>query len=463
MASPRRKAHDAADAARPGWGPSGLEIRGHLVPGSGAQPSGEGRAEPGAGGELRGALQNGCRLTRSPTVLVIEAQAKAALTVMQGLARRGCHVIGAAPHRLNSGFFSRACHERVRSPSSQSEREAFKSWLLELLQRRNIDMLFPVGHWGALAVSELGDAVREHTALLAPDHATFLRGYRKIETLKAAVAAGVPIPDSWFPDGSEESLEDCIASIERWPVLVKPSVSAGARGITWCHSAEELRGCFGSLQEAFGPCFVQDFVPQGGLQHKSDLLVDSEQELVAGVVYGKARMYPPDGGSSVLNFATRRPDILESSHRVLRELGWVGFCDFDWIDDPRDGSTRLMEINPRFPESLRMANAVGIDFASLMLDVAQGRPVEPVGDYPTDRYMRFLPGELLWFLRVDSERRFSTEPSWFRFLDRRTSYQLLSLRDPGPLLGYVLENLQMLRNGDFIRTRLRAGSSADRD
>ena len=45
-------------------------------------------------------------------------------------------------------------------------------------------------------------------------------------------------------------------------------------------------------------------------------------------------------------------------------------------------------------------------------------------------------------LRVDSERRFSTEPSWFRFLDRRTSYQLLSLRDPGPLLGYVLENLR---------------------
>jgi predicted ATP-grasp superfamily ATP-dependent carboligase len=240
-------------------------------------------------------------------------------------------------------------------------------------------------------------------------------------------------------------------------VLIKPSVAAGARGITWCHSADEVRERWPGIVKEFGPSYLQDFVPPGGMQHKSDLLVDEAQRLLAGVVYGKTRMYPPDGGSSVLNYTADRPDIIDLSHRMLEHLGWTGFCDFDFIDDPRDGRTYLMEINPRFPESLRMGTSVGLDFAGMMLDLAFGRPVEAVLDYPKDRFMRFLPGDLLWYLRVDTERRRKTHPPFFKFR-HQTAYQLMNRHDPGPLLGYLLENASMLLDGDFIKRRLRLGS-----
>ena len=397
-----------------------------------------------------------------PTVLVIEAQGKAALPVIESMARAGIRVAAGSEKRYNSGFYSRGCRERHVYPSPRHEPDAFKEWLLQFLHRREIEMLFPIGHYGTLAVSEVQDEVRGETLLVLPSHSTFRRGYEKIGTLKAATAAGVPIPETWFPQECDGGLADVIGSISAWPVLIKPSIGVGARGLTWCHGPGDLQSRFHEVEAEHGESFVQDFVPLGGMQYKVDMLVDTEQRLLAGIVYGKTRMYPPEGGSSVLNFTADRPDILEHAHLILSQLKWVGFCDFDFIEDPRDRQVKLMEINPRFPESFRMGTSVGIDFPIMLYDLAHGESVEPVEDYPKNRFLRFLPGDLMWFLRVDNKRRFGTWPSWFNFFDAHTSYQICNLSDPGPLIGYIMENLQILFDHRSRRERFRLNSSSFR-
>src|SRR5262245_4909272 len=89
-----------------------------------------------------------------PTVLVIEASAKAALPIIESMARHGIRVAAASEKRFNSGFYSRGCRERHIYPSPRQRPQAFKDWLLGFLRRRRIDVLFPVGHYGAAAVSE---------------------------------------------------------------------------------------------------------------------------------------------------------------------------------------------------------------------------------------------------------------------------------------------------------------------
>lgn len=390
-----------------------------------------------------------------PRVLVIEAQAKAAIPALESLARGGLFVVAASEKRHHSGFWSRYCHEKHVYPSPRKHKAEFQRWLLDFLDRGNIAMLFSLGHYGAPAVSEIQDEVRARTQFLGPDHATFMAAYAKISTMRTALSAGVPIPDSWFPEDHEGGIDAVAQRIGRWPVLIKPDIGVGARGITWCHSADELRTHYPRVVAAYGPCHVQDFVPPGGMQYKVDMLVDAAQRRLAGIVYGKTRMYPPDGGSSVLNFSADRPDILDYAHRMLVAFKWVGFCDFDFVVDPRDEIPKLMEINPRFPESFRMGTSVGIDFPLMMYRLAHGEPVEPVLDYPKNHFLRFLPGDVLWFLRVDNHRRFHTWPSWFQFF-RNTSYQLLSLRDPGRFIGYLVENLAMLFDADLRRERIRS-------
>jgi hypothetical protein len=83
-----------------------------------------------------------------------------------------------------------------------------------------------------------------------------------------------------------------------------------------------------------------------------------------------------------------------------------------------------------------------------------------VKEYKTNCYLRFLPGDLLWYLRVDSKQRFQAQPNWFRFFDPSMSYQICNLRDPGPIIGYLLENfIQMLFDSKTRRARLRLDES----
>jgi len=385
------------------------------------------------------------------TVLVLEVQARAALPVIESCAAMGLRVVAASSRRLCSGFFSRHVSQRLRySDPKEYPQEAIDA-ILEFLSQNQVEVIFPVGDLMTHLVAKRQDEFRRHTALALPPYEVFRQGRSKVLTLQAAQRAGCPIPRTWYP--SEQPLEN-IAAEAPYPVLIKPDIGVGARGITLCRSARELLDSFGPVSRQFHDCFVQEFVPQDGLQYKVDLIVDAEQRLLSGLTYSKLRYYPATGGSSVLNRTERRDDVLDSAYRVLKELRWVGFCDFDYITDPRDGVVKLMEINPRFPESYRATVAGGLDMTRCLYELATGRPVQPQLDFVEGRYARFLLGDIMWFLTTKSGR-WSAKPSFFKFFGRDMYYQLIRLSDPGPFLGYLLENVSIMMSSKDRQSRLR--------
>ncbi len=78
----------------------------------------------------------------------------------------------------------------------------------------------------------------------------------------------------------------------------------------------------------------------------------------------------------------------------------------------------------------------------MIYQIAHGRRPEPKLDYDEDRYVRFLPGDILWFLT--SPDRFRQWRTFFNFGSPRVRDLVISIRDPGPTLGYLLENLGLL-------------------
>ena len=371
---------------------------------------------------------------------IIESCAAAGLRVVVGSAKRYC-----------SGFYCRCVRERVVYPDPKDQSAACAEFLLDLLERRRISVLFSVGDVMTNLVARHQDALRRFTRVLLPPYEVFVQGRSKIGTLKAAARGGCPIPMTWYPQ--DQPIEK-IAAEAAYPVLIKPAVAAGARGITLCASADELLAKFGEVQFDHGESFVQEFVPQTGTQYKVDVILDREQRLLAGVVYSKLRYYPPTGGSSVLNRTEHRPDILESALKVLRELKWVGFCDFDFITDPRDNVVKLMEINPRFPESYRATVAAGLDMTRIMYRLAAGESPEPQLEYRDNQYLRFLFGDIMWFLTT-TDNRWKARPSFLDFFRNDTIYQVVRSNDVGPVMGYLLENASILWDKEKREFRLR--------
>ncbi len=384
-------------------------------------------------------------------VLVLETQAKAALPVIESCASAGLHVIACAPHKHCSGFYSRGVDERIVYPRASSDPTGVVDFILDLLKTRDISMMFPVGDLMTDLIAKHQNEFREYTNLILPNYDIFVQGRNKILTLKAAQRAGCPIPQTWY--SQDQSLEQIANEVDS-PVLIKPALSVGARGMTFCQSSNDLLEKHSLIEADFGECFVQEFVPQTGLQYKVDAVLDRSQKLLAGVVYSKLRYYPVTGGSSVLNKTEHRPDILDSAIKVLKELKWVGFCDFDFITDPRDNVVKLIEINPRFPESYRATVSAGVDMTKIMYQLAVGQEPEAQLEYDEGKYTRFLFGDLLWFLTTPGGR-WNAKPSFFKFWDPDLKYQLLRARDPGPIVGYFMENLSMLWDKDLRNSRLR--------
>ncbi|KKR03014.1 MAG: Carbamoylphosphate synthase large subunit [Candidatus Uhrbacteria bacterium GW2011_GWF2_39_13] len=385
-------------------------------------------------------------------VLILEVHAKASLPVIESCKAMGLNVIAGSYRKHCCGMYSKAVDRKVIYPQYDKNPDKFIVFMLDFLKNNTIDMMFPVGDVMTDIIAKNQEQIRKYTKILLPSYDIFVQGRNKVGTLKAAEKAGCPIPLTWYPD--DEPLEKIIEKIPNYPVLVKPAISAGARGITFCYDKNDILNNFDKVQKIYGQSFVQEYVPQDGMQYKVDAVMDEQQELYAGVVYSKLRYYPVDGGSSVLNKTEHRPDILEQAVNVMKELKWVGLCDFDFITDPRDGIVKLMEINPRFPESYRTVEAGGVDMTKIIYQLAIGQKPEPQLQYKENQYNRFLFGDIMWFLKT-KENRFKVKPSFFRFWGKDMYYQLIRKNDLGPLWGYIRENLAMVYDKKLRTQRLR--------
>jgi predicted ATP-grasp superfamily ATP-dependent carboligase len=348
-------------------------------------------------------------------------------------------------------MYSKAVDKKIVYPPPEMSDECL-DFLLKFLKNNTVDMMFPIGDVMTDLIAKNQEEIAKYTKILLPPYDVFVQGRNKVLTMKAAQRAGCPIPLTWYPD--DESLEVIVEKITNYPVLIKPAISAGARGIVFCNNKEDILKEFYQVQNQYGQSYIQEYVPQTGIQYKVDAVMDKNQIVYAAVAYSKLRYYPINGGSSVLNKTEHRSDILQQAVKVMNELKWVGLCDFDFITDPKDGIVKLMEINPRFPESYRATVAAGVDMSKIIYQLAIGQKPQPQLKYKENQYTRFLFGDIMWFLKT-KENRFKVKPSFFRFFASDTYDQIIRINDFGPTIGYLMENLKMLWNKKLRKERLR--------
>jgi predicted ATP-grasp superfamily ATP-dependent carboligase len=350
------------------------------------------------------------------------------------------------------GFFSKYPHRRILYPDPKKLPRAFSERILNLAQQNRYDFILPTDDVSSEILLAEKDRLEKYTRLPVVPYDIFMKARDKSQTIRIAMQNDVPCPTTFFPD--EEKIED-IAERAAYPVLVKPNISSGARGISLVNNGTELCNTYNEIKKRYGECHIQEYIPKGGLQYKADLFLDTNQELKAGIVYSKLRYFPVNGGSSVVNRTVSKPEILANAHRILEAMGWYGFADFDFVTDPRDGIAKIMEINPRVPACFRITRAAGIDFSYLIAKLALGEEIPQINGYELNVYLRYFPLDVLWFLK--SPERFVAKPSFFKFFGSNLHDQIISLRDPGPIFGFCLENMLALFDFESRKTRYSRG------
>ena len=386
------------------------------------------------------------------TCLVLDAEMQCSIPLMESLWNQGFHITAGSYKRINMGFFSRYPARRVVYPSPETSPRAFVERILDLAKEHAYSLILPVDDFSSGILSAHRDRFAPYTRIPIVPFDTFTKARDKGQTMRIAMQEGVPCPQTFFPDSQKI---DEIAKEARFPVLVKANVSSGARGISLVEKKDDLEPTYQRVRAAYGECHIQEFIPKGGRQYVADFFLDMKQEQKAAIVYSKLRFFPVNGGSSVLNRTVHEPEILKYGYKLLRAMNWYGFADLDFIVDPRDGMPKVMEVNPRLPTTLRISLAAGMDFPRMLVNLAMGEEIPTSTGYRLDVYLRHLPMDVLWFLK--SPERFRASPGFFNFFGPNLYDQIMCLNDPGPMVGFCLDNLVSLLDRDSRKARYSRG------
>jgi predicted ATP-grasp superfamily ATP-dependent carboligase len=269
---------------------------------------------------------------------------------------------------------------------------------------------------------------------------------RKDKILQMAEKQGIPIPRTWYIDNISKinRLKDSLS----YPVVIKPQMSSGAVGISYPKNPGDLVEQYLSIHQRFPFPLIQELIPREGPGYGASFLLDEKGEVRASFVHKRLREYPVTGGASTLRESVRRDDILDMARALLNALDWFGVAMVEFKVDPRDGTPKLMEINPRFWGSLSLAVEAGVNFPYLLYRMSRGESFKPVEHYQIGKRCRWLlPGDILHF--IHNPRRTSLLPKFFHFWDGNTAYDILSLKDPLPVLGRILTPLTFIYDPDM--------------
>lgn len=374
-------------------------------------------------------------------VLIVGAEENPSLPIIESLSKKGIKVCVASHKKICPGFFSRYVSKRFIYPSPFIDPDGFINELVNLIKRERFDVTFVTGEQNTFLLSKYKDRFEQYTKLPLVDFYTYMKCRDKSNTMKIASRIGVPTPKTYFPQ--KDNIKE-IANMVDYPIVVKPNKSYGARGIAYPNSPEELIQAYYRIKSEYESCHIQEYIPHSGMQYKAEVLLDYSSEVKAWCVYNKPRYYPPTGGSSTLNCTVDRRDILEHAAKILKEIGWYGMGDCDFIEDPRDNIPKLMEINPRFTRSIKVCILAGVDFPYLLYKLAMGQEVPYILEYKIGIYLRYLFSDIVWFIK--SPNRFKAKPNFFWFFGKNLRDEVISFKDPGPAIAYFLSKALALLN-----------------
>lgn len=364
--------------------------------------------------------------------------------ILSSISRIGFNIYILVGEKGNYGDVSKYIYKRFLHNNTVESNEFF-SYVEKLIKEEHIDVVLPMGDIYAVFLSKHKSELLGKTLFVIPDYDCFQRGYDKNKLMKLCSDKGYPHPQTIDMSVCTDLMSEELKSFP-YPAMLKPNCTTGGRGMIVVNNYQELIEKYPSLHQSYGDYHLQRFIREGGRQVKIQLCVDEEERLLFKSALHKVRWYPVKGGASCCSMSIEETKMTAICHQILKDIRWIGFADFDLIEDPDTKELLIMEINPRLPACIGAAIRAGVDWGPILVNQAIGNKQKEYS-YKQGVYLRHLGFDVLWFLK--SSRRFKTRPSWFHFFGKDVFYQDFMFFDQKPFWVGTFQNIKKLMNPKF--------------
>ncbi len=384
-------------------------------------------------------------------MFVTDALLRKSVVICQSLGRQGIPVTAGSAVRLSPAFFSRYCRERVIYPDPQQQPEQFVDFMLDYLRQNRHDVFFPADDSTLQLCSRYHEDFMRVTHMPIPEPQQVVYGLDKARLSQVARRLGIPHPRTYLPRNAEEAA--AYAGMLGTSVVVKPRSSSAGRGITYVRPGMSVADVWNEVHREYPYPMIQECIPSG-TKFDVCVIIDQQGRVVCSFAQKEIRHFPVGDGLSTVQESVWMPTLVERTVALLREIGWYGLAEAEFMMNPETGEIYFMEVNPRFWASVQLAISCGIDFPHLLYRVARGETVPEVHSYDVGKRCRWLfPGDFLHY--VTNPKRAEMDPPFFQLRAPNTVYDGMSRDDWRATLGVFVSLGHYVFSADLWRMLLR--------
>lgn len=160
-----------------------------------------------------------------------------------------------------------------------------------------------------------------------------------------------------------------------FPILAKPLKSGNGRGIVKFENQDALAKHFESigLKEEY---ILQEF--KRGVDYCCNVLCYEGEILAYTIQKGTFWDSKPFTAQVGMDFVYYDP-LYQMMKKLMKSLHWSGVANIDLLFDPEAEVFYVLEINPRFWNSLTASLMAGVNFPQLLIQLTIDKKIEPQG------------------------------------------------------------------------------------
>jgi len=286
----------------------------------------------------------------------------------------------------------------------------------------NRPVLVTTDDLGALFVDEYADELAEVFRFPRQPRGLATQLADKADLFQLCLDTGIPTPRCTIPR-SRYDVEQYIDESLGFPVVIKSAdprllrQRPQATSVVIADTPDELLDIYDTMEDFSAPnLMMQEFIPGGPeTVWMFNGYFDAQSECLFASCGRKLRQRPPDTGPTTLGKCEANDEVEHVTRRFMKELGYSGIVDMGYRFDARDGTYKLLDVNPRMGATFRLfTDREGMDVVRAMYLDLTGQAV-PAADPALGRKWLVEPLDL-WSARSSIAAGRLSWGAWIRSL-----------------------------------------------
>ena len=359
---------------------------------------------------------------------------------MRSLGKLGVKVIGVTDNSRAAATRSRHCAKAYYHKLTDIDAVDLTSFLVNLA--RDLDsqpILIAMSDETAIYIAENCVHLRNHYLIGQACGSIVADLANKKSMFELATRYGLPTPKTVLPTDLNDLQEQ--QRHFTFPVMLKGAMGnklaqRTGKKMVVVHDTDELVALYSELEDPDAPnLMIQELIPGADDQvFIFNGYFNEKSECLASFTGRKIRQQPIHQGIASMGECCTVDEVTTLTTTFLAKVGYRGVVDIGYRKDPRDGTYKVLDINPRVGQAFRIFVAhSGMDVVRAMyLDLTNQTVTEPVEPIEGRRWI--IEDSDIFSALDNKEEGLLTFGEWVRSFRRVEESAWFDLRDPLPFL-----------------------------